>query len=484
MARDKKTDKRQGKDFFQALAELPNAGEVDALFDQQVRPPLPLAAPEFWALQFRTFVDHQLARLGEKMTAGAGWREWFPLYRLGSEIDPFYFTEANIRQRLRECPPLTETRQGELAEVLTGYFLLRKEGFLPDYPAPLVSGVEAGRWGGVFPPELQWEALDILRTVGLYPVASRAGWRALHRFEEGGFSPPETRDTWHQWERRCAAAEGFHPHPRGERGDGIFRADFAASCFAEGRPSAGYKGHCGGIPRCDGCPLRRDCAWARSPAKADQGPEAVLGRVRQNRTGSLTTGQLVAALFGVEGASAAALRAGLEELPLRRLAEQSLWELEEWLAETGVAPERLRALVELCRRFDSERLTPGLPLTTAEQVFRHFRGRMRDLRQEQFLVVLLDVKRRYLEEVLVTQGTLNETLVHPREVFAAAVRQRAASVLVLHNHPSADPTPSSEDLAITRRLVESGGIVGIPLLDHIIIAGERYFSFLESGKMG
>ena len=105
--------------------------------------------------------------------------------------------------------------------------------------------------------------------------------------------------------------------------------------------------------------------------------------------------------------------------------------------------------------------------------------RLRDYKQERFLVVLLDSRRRYLADVMVSQGTLNNSPVHPREVFNHAVRESAASVIIAHNHPSGDPTPSSDDINITLRLVEAGKVVGIPVLDHIIIAGDEYISFVE-----
>ena len=95
-----------------------------------------------------------------------------------------------------------------------------------------------------------------------------------------------------------------------------------------------------------------------------------------------------------------------------------------------------------------------------------------NLRQEKFWVLLLDNKHRLLRDPLpVTAGTLTASLVHPREVFSPAVRDSAAAVVAVHNHPSGDPSPSREDLAVTRRLAEAGNLLGIPLLDHVIVGG-------------
>lgn len=100
-----------------------------------------------------------------------------------------------------------------------------------------------------------------------------------------------------------------------------------------------------------------------------------------------------------------------------------------------------------------------------------------------FFAIYLDGRNRPIREERVSEGTLNAAVVHPREVFGPALRIGAASVLVVHNHPSGDPSPSAEDLAVTSRLRETGALVGIPLLDHCIVGDDRYFSFLERGYM-
>ena len=100
-----------------------------------------------------------------------------------------------------------------------------------------------------------------------------------------------------------------------------------------------------------------------------------------------------------------------------------------------------------------------------------------NLRQEKFWVLLLDNKRRLLRDpVEITAGTLTASLVHPREVFSPAVRESAAAVVAVHNHPSGDPSPSREDLSVTRRLAESGTLLGIPLIDHVVIGGNSTIS--------
>jgi DNA repair protein RadC len=95
----------------------------------------------------------------------------------------------------------------------------------------------------------------------------------------------------------------------------------------------------------------------------------------------------------------------------------------------------------------------------------------------------LDSQSQVLREVLITRGLLNSSLVHPREVFRAAIVEAAAGIIVVHNHPSGDPTPSAEDRAATRQLASAGQLLDVPLYDHVIIAGDRFVSFATAGLL-
>ena len=96
-------------------------------------------------------------------------------------------------------------------------------------------------------------------------------------------------------------------------------------------------------------------------------------------------------------------------------------------------------------------------------------------------MIALSVQREVIREVLVSRGVLTGSLVHPREVFRSAIAEAAAGIIVVHNHPSGDPTPSAEDRAVTGQLVAAGKVVGIPLLDHVVVAGDRWLSFSSQG---
>lgn len=102
---------------------------------------------------------------------------------------------------------------------------------------------------------------------------------------------------------------------------------------------------------------------------------------------------------------------------------------------------------------------------------------------EQFGVVLLDTKRRVMRTTIVTVGTVDASIVHPREIFREAAAAGAAAIVVFHNHPSGDPEPSQEDIALTRRLVDAGELMGIDVLDHLVLANVRYCSMKEDGLM-
>lgn len=153
-------------------------------------------------------------------------------------------------------------------------------------------------------------------------------------------------------------------------------------------------------------------------------------------------------------------------------------------ATPGIGAARaamVQAVGELARRYGQQRLARGTPLRTSAEVYRHCGERLAALRKEQFHVILLDGKNRPLKDVRVSEGTLTASLVHPREVFVPVIEESAAAIILVHNHPSGDPTPSAEDIAITRRLRDVGELMGVRVLDHVIIGHGRYVSFSDEG---
>jgi DNA repair protein RadC len=143
----------------------------------------------------------------------------------------------------------------------------------------------------------------------------------------------------------------------------------------------------------------------------------------------------------------------------------------------------VQAALELGRRLLLEAREEGVPLRSPQDVASVFAPRLQELPVEEFHVAVLDAQHRLERDVLVSRGLLNSSLVHPREVFREAIAERAAAVILVHNHPSGDPTPSAEDRAVTQQLVAAGRLLDIPVHDHIIIGRGRYVSFAEAGLL-
>lgn len=150
----------------------------------------------------------------------------------------------------------------------------------------------------------------------------------------------------------------------------------------------------------------------------------------------------------------------------------------------GAKTAQVKAAFELGRRLlqnNGDAASQKPSFKNSREVFEYYMPGFYGLKKERFLCVLLDSKNRIFKETVVSEGTLTSSLVHPREVFRDAIKESAASVLFIHNHPSGDATPSRDDINITKRLVETGKIVGINVLDHIIISDGTYLSLMEKG---
>ncbi len=171
------------------------------------------------------------------------------------------------------------------------------------------------------------------------------------------------------------------------------------------------------------------------------------------------------------------------EHALVRLGSATIHDLMDHPGLGQAKAARVIAAVELGKRVCGARnLRPAI--RSPGDVSKLLAERLRYLDREHFLAVLLDTKNQLLGTELVSVGSLDTSLVHPREVFKAAVRRSASSVILAHNHPSGDPTPSSADVTCTRRLAEAGHVLGITVLDHVIIGHGSYVSFREHGIGG
>jgi DNA repair protein RadC len=205
-------------------------------------------------------------------------------------------------------------------------------------------------------------------------------------------------------------------------------------------------------------------------------------RLWQRGADRLTDAELLAIVLGtgVRGRSALEVAAALVEAAggLTALGRASPAELAVAHGVGAAQAARLAAGFELGRR--ALEAAPARPiLGEAADVLRLLRPRVVGLAQEVFFAIGIDARNGIIGEVEVARGLLTGVEVHPREVFRPLIRMAAAGAVVAHNHPSGDPTPSAEDIALTRRLRAVGELVGIPIVDHVVIAGDRYRSIAE-----
>jgi len=211
-------------------------------------------------------------------------------------------------------------------------------------------------------------------------------------------------------------------------------------------------------------------------------------RLRAVGASALSVRELIGILVGSGSEGRSALDVAGELLrraggSLRRLSGSAAGELE---AVPGVGPAvsaRLAAALELGRRLAREGPTERARIRGPSDVYERCAPAMRDLAHEEFRVLLMNTQHAVTSELTVTRGTLDASIVHPREVFKAAVVESAAALILVHNHPSGDPAPSPEDRAVTDQLARAGRIMGIPVVDHVVIGDARYVSFVEAGLL-
>lgn len=168
---------------------------------------------------------------------------------------------------------------------------------------------------------------------------------------------------------------------------------------------------------------------------------------------------------------------------LRRLARKSPAELVRTAGIGRAKASRVIAALELGARLAREARPAAARIRTAADVVGAVSDRLRDLEVEEFHILALNSQHEVIRDVLITRGLLDGSLVHPREVFRPAIAEAAAGIVLVHNHPSGDPTPSPEDRAITGQMTAAGRLLGIPVLDHVIVAGDRWISFATLGLL-
>ncbi|MBS0629221.1 MAG: DNA repair protein RadC [Verrucomicrobia bacterium] len=212
-------------------------------------------------------------------------------------------------------------------------------------------------------------------------------------------------------------------------------------------------------------------------------PPSELPRERLMREGtqSLSSSELIAILLGT-GTQGKSVLILAQELLLRFGGIQGLQDasIEELIQIKGMGKAKaitLKAALGIAQRVAQEQELPQKKIITIQDVVGIAQPLIGHLKKEAFLVILRDVKCRLIHREIISLGTLSEVLVHPREVFEFAIKHRAHSLVVCHNHPSGDPSPSKQDIELTHRLCECAEIIGVKLADHLIICKNSYYSF-------
>ncbi len=231
---------------------------------------------------------------------------------------------------------------------------------------------------------------------------------------------------------------------------------------------------------CENCPLTENCIYFPNSFKVKDQDEC-LNQIKTGDIKQLPTKELLILLadndwFATE----------TQDRLIKNYPEISHNLFSE---TTSLADEDLLAKCLAVKELSERTQEPESPLlktsySSARDIYNHFKKDLRKDSQESFYAVTLDNKHRIISKRLITLGTLNQSLVHPREVFASAIQLRAAAIIFVHNHPSGDPTPSNQDIAITQRLQDVGEIVGIKVLDHVIIGANTFFSFVDENLLG
>ncbi|MDO4289182.1 MAG: DNA repair protein RadC [Eubacterium sp.] len=221
-------------------------------------------------------------------------------------------------------------------------------------------------------------------------------------------------------------------------------------------------------------------------------PEEERPREKMVRCGaqSLTNAELIGIIIQNGSKEATAVELGRRVLnyfdqDLTSFFNTSIEELQRNAALKGIGTAKacqLKAALELGRRLNFGRAKLN-KIACPGDVYDLLRGEMAWLPEEHFRVLLMDTKNRIIRTEEISIGTVSASLVHPREVYVKAIRHQASAIIAVHNHPSGETTPSQEDVRITRRLAESGQLLGIPLLDHIIVGSETYTSLKEQGLL-
>ncbi|MBI1290149.1 DNA repair protein RadC [bacterium] len=272
----------------------------------------------------------------------------------------------------------------------------------------------------------------------------------------------------------------------------------AAFC-GEGAADTKSAATCLASPQCGRCPLVKLCDYGRFQethriAKEDGSANRALKqavskedlpREKLGRLGpeALSSAELLAILIRTGTARKNALDLAHDLLrnagSLERLARQTIREMQRTSGLGEVRAITIKAALELARRLSTTPASDAPTLNNARKVFELLRGYYLDKQKENFVALTLNTKNKLIRQISISEGSLNQSLVHPREAFQEALRDSAYAIIFAHNHPSGDVTPSRADRLVTRQLGDAGKILGIRVLDHVIVGRDAFFSFAD-----
>lgn len=312
--------------------------------------------------------------------------------------------------------------------------------------------------------ENDWQTAVFLTGCGYQYPTSHAGNLGWLRFS----GQRESYNSWSDWTGHLKSIT--------DTSQQIFSIDFMMETVFSPWPLVGMPQFCTTPSVCFECPLNSSCCYFQTRVKT--ATSATLENLlRLDEIDDIDPTQLIRYLAGDKFTQTPFQESLLNKYP-------DIVNIESEEVKTDSIDEQfllfLKALKFLSdRQLTDTRPTGGIVYNKSETIFHEYKSEVENLNQEAFYTLILDNRYRKIHFKLITQGTLNRSLIHPREVFAPAIQLRAAAIILMHNHPSGDPQPSSQDIEITKRLIEVGNIVGINVIDHVIIGRDRYFSFVD-----
>lgn len=310
----------------------------------------------------------------------------------------------------------------------------------------------------------KWSAASFLTRCGyLYPNSKNAysSW-----IKWGG--APSREDEYNEW---LDCLQQINPEF-----ESIIVADSMLDHVFSPKPDSAWPSLCIRLSDCLNCPIQKKCSFydhtLQHDFRAQMENQIRLGNLRE-----IDSEALIRYLAGEKWQNTSVQKKLVSQFPNISSITSADFRKDSMEEKLYLF---LHGMIDLSNRLQQTKtLAPGITFTSSSDIFEYVKSEVGDSRQELFYTLILDNKHRVIRLEDISKGTLNQSLVHPREVFAPAIQVRAAALVLIHNHPSGDPKPSNQDKQITKRLQEVGKLVGIQVLDHLIIGSNSYFSFVD-----